>query len=195
MAKEIHLFGKKKDAYPTKTTINFYIKEDKSTGVSTVLLYVIFAAVVLFALCKWFIFDLTNELQANKTLYETNQVVLEKYEGVLENYDKINQEYNRYSYSYLTENDKIQDRMDVLKMLEQTIFRDSIVRSVTISDDMISASLTEIDLEGTSQLAKKLEGYDMVKSVTVNTASYGGTYTSNMVITLNPEENTAGGTK
>ena len=52
MAKEIHLVGKKKDVYPTKTTINFYIKEDKSTGVSTALLYIIFAFVVLLALAK-----------------------------------------------------------------------------------------------------------------------------------------------
>ena len=60
MAKEIHLFGKKKDAYPTKTTINFYIKEDKTTGVSTVLLYVIFAIVVLVALGKVLVFDLVS---------------------------------------------------------------------------------------------------------------------------------------
>ena len=78
MAKEIHLFGKKKDAYPTKTTINFYIKEDKTTGISTALLYVIFAAVLGFALCKWFVLDLASELQDYKTTYEANQIVLEE---------------------------------------------------------------------------------------------------------------------
>lgn len=195
MAKEIHLFGKKKDAYPTKTTINFYIKEDKSTGVSTALLYIMFAFVVLLALAKILVFDLAAELNDEKASYEKNVAILEAYQEKLSNYDAISSEYNRYSYSYLTETDKVQDRIDVLKMLENTIFKKSTVQSVVISENVVSVSLTEIDLEGTSALAKSIEGYDMVESVTVNAASYGGTYTSNMVIVLKPESEMAGGTK
>ena len=118
MAKEIHLFGKKKDAYPTKTTINFYIKEDKNTGVSTILLYTVFVIVLLFALTKWLVLDLVADLNKEMAAYETNLATLESYQEKLSEYDTINTEYNRYSYSYLTETDKVQDRMDVLKMLE-----------------------------------------------------------------------------
>ena len=194
MAKEIHLFGKKKDAYPTKTTINFYIKEDKTTGVSTVLLYVIFAIVVLVALGKVLVFDLVSELNIAKQTYQNNVEVLEVYKEYLNNYDSINSEYNRYSYKYLTENDKVQDRITVLKMLEETIYKKSKVDSVVISENIVSVTLSEIDLEGTAALSKMLEGYEMVETVTVNTASYGGTYTSNMVITLKPEAEITGGT-
>ena len=94
---------------------------------------------------------------------------------------------NKYSYSYLTDQEKIQDRMDVLAMLEATIFAQSNVQAVSISDDVISVNLTDIDLESTAILAKDIEGYDIVDTVTVNTASYGGTYTTRMVITLLPE--------
>ena len=195
MAKEIQLFGKKKDVYPSKTTINFYIKEEKSTGVSTILLYTIFAAVVLMALAKMLVFDMTSELNNQKAIYNANYAKLESYKERLSTYDEVMTEYNRYSYSYLTKNDNVQNRMDVLKMLEETIFKKSNVQSIVISDDIVSVSIKEIDLEGTSSLAKQLEGYEMVESVTVNAASFGGTYTSNMVIVLKPESEMAGGTK
>lgn len=184
MAKEIHLFAKKKDNYPTKTTINLYFKEDKSAGISTFTLYVIFIIVILMALSKMFVFDVISDLNKAEEQYEKYQVTLESYLSGLENYKEVNAEYNKFSYSYLSDQEKIQDRMDVLAMLEATIFANSNVQSVSISDDVISVSLTDIDLEDTSVLAKNIEGYDIVDNVTVNTASYGGTYTTRMVITL-----------
>ena len=193
MAKEIHLFGNKKDGYPTKTTINFYIKENKSSSFSTAFLYLLFGAVVLLALAKMTVFDLLADLNKEKAAYNKNQTVLENNLEALAGFDEVNQEYNRYSYSYLAETDKVQDRMDILDMLDKTIFKDSTVMSIVISDNIVSVSLTEIDLEGTSELAKKLEEYDIVESVSVNTASFGGTYTSNMLIQLKPEAEAQGG--
>ena len=184
MAKEINLFQKKKDNYPTKTTINLYYKEDKSAGISTFTLYVIFIIVILMALSKMFVFDVISDLNEAEAKYSQYQATLENYMSSLADYEKVNDEYNKYSYSYLTDQEKIQDRMDVLKMLEATIFANSTVQSVSISDDIISANLTDIDLEKTAVLAKSLEEYEIVENVTVNTASFGGTYTTRMVITL-----------
>lgn len=184
MAKEIHLFPKKKDNYPTKTTINLYYKEDKSAGISTFTLYVIFIIVILMALSKMFVFDVITDLNKAEKQYNEYQATLDSYMSSLADYEKVNDEYNKYSYSYLTDQEKIQDRMDVLKMLEATIFANSTVQSVSISDDIISANLTDIDLEKTAVLAKALEEYEIVENVTVNTASFGGTYTTRMVITL-----------
>ena len=184
MAKEINLFQKKKDNYPTKTTINLYYKEDKSAGISTFTLYVIFIIVILMALSKMFVFDVITDLNKAEKQYNEYQATLDTYMSSLADYEKVNDEYNKYSYSYLTDQEKIQDRMDVLKMLEATIFANSTVQSVSISDDIISANLTDIDLEKTAVLAKALEEYEIVENVTVNTASFGGTYTTRMVITL-----------
>ncbi|MBP3676779.1 MAG: hypothetical protein J6I97_00385 [Agathobacter sp.] len=184
MAKEINLFQKKKDNYPTKTTINLYYKEDKSAGISTFTLYVIFIIVILMALSKMFVFDVITDLNKAEKQYNEYQATLDSYMSSLADYEKVNDEYNKYSYSYLTDQEKIQDRMDVLKMLEATIFANSNVQSVSISDDVISVSLTDIDLEKTAVLAKNIESYDIVDNVAVNTASYGGTYTTRMVITL-----------
>ena len=193
MAKEIQLFQKKKDNYPTKKTINLYYQEDKSAGISTFTLYLIFAVVVIFALSKMFVFDVITNLNKAETQYKTYQETLDSFSSVLTNYEEVMDEYNKYSYSYLSDKEKIQDRMNVLSMLEETVFTYSNVQSMSISEDVISVSLTDIDLEKTALLAKTIESYEMVKAVTVNTASFGGTYTTRMVITLVPEGTNAGG--
>lgn len=190
--KDIVLFGKKKDNYPSKTTINLYYQDEKSAGISTFTLYLIFIIVILIALSKMFVFDLVGEMNAAKNTYEQNQSILNSYMTSLEKYDEINGEYNRFSYSYLSDQEKIQDRMDVLAMLETTVFAKSSVQSVSISGDMIAVSLTDIGLDETAALVKMLEDHEIVDTVTVNTASFGGTYTTHMVITL-VSEGEAGG--
>ena len=182
--KDIVLFGKKKDNYPSKKTINLYYRDEKSDGISTFTLYLIFIVVILVALSKIFVFDLLGELNTAKFTYEQNQAMLDSYMTALEKYDEVNAEYNRFSYSYLSDQEKIQDRMDVLAMLEGTVFAKSTVKSVSISGNMISVSLTDIELDETAALAKLIEDHEIVESVTVNTASFGGTYTTHMVITL-----------
>ena len=186
--KDIVLFGKKKDNYPSKKTINLYYRDEKSDGISTFTLYLIFIVVILIALSKIFVFDLLGELNTAKSKYEQNQITLDSYMTALEKYDDVNAEYNRFSYSYLSDQEKIQDRMAVLAMLEQTVFAHSKVQSISISVDTISVKLTEIELDETATLAKMIEDHEIVDSVMVNTASFGGTYTTHMVITL-----TAGG--
>lgn len=190
--KDIVLFEKKKDKYPSKTTLNLYYQDEKSAGISTFTLYLIFIIVVLVALSKMFVFDLVGELNTAKKSYEQNQSILASYQSALERYDDVNAEYNRFSYSYLSDQEKIQDRMDVLAMLESTVFAKSSVQSVSISGSLISVSLTDIGLDETAALAKMLEDHEIVDSVIVNTASFGGTYTTHMVITL-VSEGEAGG--
>ena len=192
MAKDIVLFSNKKDAYPTKKTINLYYKEDKSSGISTFTLYLLFIVVVLMALSKMFVFDVISDLNKAEKEYKKLQGTLDSYVGALAEYDKVNTEYNKYSYNYLSEQEKIKDRMDVLAMLEATVFTQSTVESVSVSGDVISLSLTDIELDETAVLAKTIEKYDIVDAVVVNTASFGGTYTTRMVITLTIEGEVGG---
>ena len=184
MANNMQLFGKKKDKYPTKTSINLYFKDEKQSGISTFTLYLIIIIVGLFALSKIFVIDLVADMATAQQKYVQDTAKLNAYSDILKDYDAINGEYGRFSYSYLTDQEKIQDRMEVLAMLEATIFAQSSVQQAAISGNVISVNLTNIDLEETALLAKSLESYEMVESVTVNTASYGGTYATRMIITL-----------
>lgn len=184
-------FGMKAVEYPSKTTINLYYKPDTTSKPSTYILYLMFIVVVLMALAKFMVFDLLADLNTAQKAAEAQQDKLKSYMSVLSEYDVIASEYNRYSSSFLNDNEKYQDRIEVLDMLESTLFANSNVSSFSISENVISVSITNIDLGGTSALVEKIEAYDMVESVSVNTASGGGSYTVRMVITL--ADTTGGG--
>lgn len=198
MQKEFHITGKKKDAYPSKKVINLYYKEDKTTRPSTIALYVLFAAVVMLAVVKVGVFDMLDKLDEAKSAYTANQRHLEEQMAKLENYDEISSKYSRYSYSYLKEDEMVCDRMDVLTMLEETIYKEAEVKSTAIAGNVISMQYTGLTLEQTSWLVQRLNNYSIVEKVDVNTASLNASsenvnLSTTMVITLTSEEK--GGTE
>lgn len=189
MQKEFYFTGTKKDTYPTKNTINLYYKEDKTTRPSTIALYVLFFAVVLLALAKLLIFDMLIVLNDKKVTYEKNQSYLENQLVYLKDYNEINDEYNRYSFSYLTEDEVVCDRLEVVAMLEETVFKQATADSVIVTENVVSLSYQGLNLEETASLVKALEEYEIVEKVDVNTASLNSSdekdnLTTKMVITL-----------
>jgi len=139
------------------------------------------------AAAKFLVLDKLTELDAAKTLCEQNQNILSTYADTLEEYDEINGQYNRYSSSFLTEGEILCDRMEVLSMLEETIFAQGTMDSVTITDNTVLVNFKGINLEETAVLTQRLEGYDIVKAVDVNAASLNssaGNYSVRMVIAL-----------
>lgn len=198
MQTEFQLTGKKKDGYPSKKTINLYYKEDKTTRPSTIALYVLFIAVVLLAAAKILVFDLTVELNEAQAQVDSKQKYIDEQLLLLEDYKEISSQYSRYSFSYLKDDEIICDRMDVLEMLERTVFLYSTVEYVSISGDMVSINFTGPNLEETASLVRMVEGYPIVEHVTVNTATLDEAYATRMVITLigaeeAAEEDTTGG--
>lgn len=189
MQKEFYFTGTKKDTYPTKNTINLYYKEDKTTRPSTIALYVLFFAVVLLALAKLLIFDMLIVLNDKKVTYEKNQSYLENQLVYLKDYNEISDEYNRYSFSYLTEDEVVCDRLEVVAMLEETVFKQATADSVIVTENVVSLSYQGLNLEETASLVKALEEYEIVEKVDVNTASLNSSdekdnLTTKMVITL-----------
>ena len=193
MQKEFYLTGNKKDTYPTKSTINLYYKEDKTTRPSTIALYVLFFAVVALAFCKLFIFDILMEVDAAKAELAKNEAYLETQMKYLANYN-ISSQYSRYSYSYLTEEEILCDRMEVLTMLEETVFKQADIETVVVTGDVVSLNFTGLNLEETALLVQEIQGYDIVDKVDVNTASLNSSsedkdnLATKMVITLVSEE-------
>lgn len=197
MQKEFYLTGNKKDSYPTKSTINLYYKEDKTTRPSTIALYVLFFAVVALAFCKLFVFDLLTELDSAKSVLAKNEAYLESQMSYLGSYNDVSSEYSRYSYSYLSQDEKLCDRMEVLEMLEETVFKQSNIETVVITGNVVSLSFRGLNLEETALLVKEIQNYEIVEKVDVNTASLSASsgekdqLTAKMVITLVSEK--AGG--
>lgn len=185
--------AKKKDVYPSKTTINLYYKEDKTTRPSTIALYALFFAVVLLAVSKVVVFDRLTELTKVQAQAEEMQAHYDEQMGKLREYKEISSQYSRYSFSYLREDEMLCDRMDVLEMLEQTVFLYSKVDTVSITEDVVSVNFSGPNLEETAQLVQLVEGYEIVAHVEVNTATLNEEYATRMVITLVGTEVEAGG--
>ncbi|MBQ8519501.1 MAG: hypothetical protein IJ455_07880 [Agathobacter sp.] len=181
--------GKKKDVYPSKKTINLYYKEDKTTRPSTIALYALFIAVVLLAVSKVVVFDRLDELARVQVQAEELQAHYDEQMGKLKEYKEISSKYSRYSFSYLREDEILCDRMDVLDMLEKTVFSYGKVDTVSITEDTVSVNLSGTNLEETAQLVQLVESYDVVAHVEVNTASLNENYATRIVITLVGTEN------
>lgn len=199
MQKEFNFTDKKKEKYPSKRVINLYYKEDKTTRPSTIALYLLFILVVCLAVAKLAVYDKLTELEDVSQTLEKNQAYLANQMEYLKDYGEVSSKYSRYSYSYLTAEEKICDRMDILSMLEETVFVQSTVETVAVSDNVISLNLKGMYLEDAARLAKEVEQYDIVARVEVNAASLNtsgnaleDTLTTQMVITLVSEEETGG---
>jgi len=185
--------GKKKDVYPSKKTINLYYKEDKTTRPSTIALYVLFIAVVLLAVSKVVVFDRIDELAKVQAKLEAQQTHYDEQITALKEFKEISSQYSRYSFSYLREDELLCDRMDVLAMLEQTVFTYAKVDSVSVTEDLVSINFSGTNLEETAQLVKLVESFDIVAHVEVSTATLNEEYATRMVITLVSENTEAGG--
>jgi len=182
----------KSSKLPSKTSMNLYYREDKTTKPATIALYVLFTLVCLLAVGKFFIYDKAMELKAsNDRLAETQDEITLKSETLV-NYDEVEAEYNKYSNSYMTKDERVVDRTEVLDMLESAALEDSKVKTMTISKNTLTISFADMDLDTASFVAAKLKMYDIVSSVTVNTSTKqdsdgGKSYTTTMSIELAQE--------
>lgn len=196
MAKEYHIIKKNKNKIPSKKVMNLYYKEDTTTRPSTIALYVLFILVALLAVGKVAVYDLAVKLEDEQAKLAYNQSLLDVQTEYLADYKDVSSQYSRYSYSYLTQEEKVCDRMDILSMLEATLFYKAKLDSVMITDDIVTVSFRGLNLEEAAGVAGKIETYDIVEKVVVNTASLNDSaeeegkdaLVTRMVITLVSEE-------
>ena len=196
MAKEYHIIKKNKNKIPSKKVMNLYYKEDTTTRPSTIALYVLFILVALLAVGKVAVYDLAVKLEDEQAKLAYNQSLLDAQTEYLADYKDVSSQYSRYSYSYLTAEERLCDRMDILSMLEVTVFARAKMDSLVITDDIVSISFKGLNLEETARLASEIEAYEIVDKVTVNTSSLNSNgseegknaIVTRMVITLVSEE-------
>ena len=162
---------KRKNAYPTKTSMNLFYKPDRTTKPSTIALYVLFTLVVLLALSKWMVYDIWMEkVEAEQALAaaqdELNSVMLQ-----LTDYDEVQQRYFRYSAT--DEERALVDRMEVLAMLEVAV-GNAALDSISISGDQVRIQISNVTLAQTADIVRRLEASPLVAETTVHTAATSG---------------------
>lgn len=182
--------GKKKNVYPSKKSINLYYQESASTKFSTLVLDIVFVVVVVAALLKVFLFDVIADKNDALAKVEKLQRSLDQQTAAIAEYDDVAEEYARYSYQILVDDMNQQDRLQILTMLENTVFTKGGISNISITDNIISLSFVNLNLDECAQLIKDIQSYEMVETVEISNqqGNADGTYEGNVKIVLVHEE-------
>lgn len=181
--------GKKKEVYPSKKTINLYYQEDVSSKISSLVLDIVFVVVVVFGIFKIAFFDIISERNDAQEKVELIQKTLDQQLVILEDFDEVADEYARYSYKILVDEIKHQDRIEIMSMLENTVFKNGNISNVSISGNMVSLSFRGLNLDECAQLIADIQSYEMVENVVISnqTGNANGTYEGNVTISVSKQ--------
>ena len=162
---------KRKNAYPTKMSMNLFYKPDRTTKPSTIALYTLFVLVVLLGLSKWLVYDLwVEKVEAEQSLAaaqnELDSVMIQ-----LIDFDEVQQRYIRYSAT--DEERELVDRLEVLAMLEEMV-GNAEVGTITINGNTMQAQISNVTLAQVAEIVNRLEQSPLVASTVVHTAATSG---------------------
>lgn len=160
---------KKRRTYPTKTTMNLYFRENRSTKPATILLYVLFVLVLLLAAGKFLVLDrvlavdaLEDEAVRMESQTASVMARLGEYPAVLEEYTRLAP----------TERERaLTDRMDVLDLIDEVIRPAAHISRVTIQDQQVLVEFSGVTLVETADIVSRLEASPLVARTTVDTAA------------------------
>lgn len=166
------LVAKRKTVYPTKRSMNLYLKVDRTTAPATVALYVLFAAVVVFALGKIMVYDfVSQEKQLENQILVLEQRTAQQMQQ-LKNYNQVLEDYIR---SFPTQKEQEQvDVMELLALIDTTIRPTAQVSQVTITGSEVVVSFSGVTLAQAADLVVQLEQSPLVTNTQVDTASSTG---------------------
>ena len=162
---------KRKEAYPTKTSMNLFYKPDRTTKPSTIALYVLFALVLLLGLSKWLVYDVWMEKQEAEQSLAAAQAELNGVMLQLADYKEVQERYFRYSAT--DEERDLVDRMEVLAMLDSAA-GNAEINSISISGDHVQIQISNVTLAQVAEIVNRLEMSPMVADTVVQTASTSG---------------------
>lgn len=159
-----------KQTAPTQTTMNLMIKEKSPLRLSVVIPAVLVIVVLAFLFGKFAVADRFTHLREAEDELAARQDWLNALELSCADYDEVKEQYNQYTYKGFDRS--IADRQDILDLLETDILPYSESRSVSVSGNIFSTTLTGLTLDEVSSMIARLEANPLVKRVTVSTAGY-----------------------
>lgn len=162
------LVQRKKEAYPTKRSMNLYFKMDRTTAPATLALYVLFGLAIVLALFKFTIYDPIDQVnQLQNQLLILEQQAITKLEE-LKDYDKVQEDYIRAT----TTQDELSqvDRMEILSLIDNTIRPAARISKVSIEKDKVLLTFSGVSLQEAANLVTELEQAEFVTNTSVDTA-------------------------
>lgn len=185
--------AKKEKAVASKTTMNLAVRERDLSKSPVVALPVIVIIALVAILVSWGVGTQLGRVNSAQREVDRMRDNIAQLQAGYADYDEVQEEYNRYTYEKFDRT--IQDRLEVMSLMERQVYPVCSVRSFSVAGRQMSLVLEGLTLESTSALITRLNAEDMVDSVSVSvydaTSDSGATYPlTNMVIVLSDASKT-----
>ncbi len=160
--------------YPTKRTVNLAKRESKTKSIVTLVCGLIVIALLCGAVVKFGVVDQFDRLTAAESAYNSVHAQYVDMKDKVADYPEVEQEYRTYSRNWLTGDSGIGvrvDRTEVLDLMEQYLASCGTVRTFLVEDDVILASMSDMNLEEVSAMFAELQRQPIVSSASLTIAS------------------------
>lgn len=162
---------KKRLKYPSKTTINLVVDEQKEKNKTAVGWFVVYL-VLLVIFTKFAVLDPMHEIDMMETRYQGMQTQLNAIKQENEEFDRVKEEFDQVTEWYLSEDEaNVIDKYDVFKMIDDDILEHVKISSVSISGNIVNVVTEKTTLQKVAKILEKLQDDERNNYVTITTAS------------------------
>ena len=155
---------------PEKTSLNLMQLDKEVEKKDTGVLLIILAVVSLIALAYYFILVPVQKMRAEERAADEKEAELAQWQLQNADYSKIESAYNVYYGPWLNENEALlQDRADILDLLERVVMPAATVRRIHITEsNVFTLTLTDISVAGMYDLIDVLGSEPLVAMTKAN---------------------------
>lgn len=173
--------GQAKSGYPTKTTMNLYQGDHHTTNYRKVIITAILLAVGISVFVKFGVLDLITRVSEKEAELIAQKQIAVTTLGASRDYGEVKTLYDAYEARL---GGAAVDVIAVLDMVEKDVMKRAEVTSIVISEGSLTLTLYNVPLDTVGDLAKSIEGRELVSSVNVSTATTQNADGQNTVSTL-----------
>lgn len=164
LSKEIHL---KKDAVPTKRTMNFIEDTETASNRKAVTVFVIFL-ICLGLFTKFGVIDFLNKTSQLQSEYNSGNARIAELQEQLKDYSTVQEKYDSMVGSFLSDDEKFcLNRPDILKMADEDVLPIVSISSITVTNETVTVYTGMTDLNTISRVVDILQKDSRTDYVTV----------------------------
>ena len=197
-SKEISFSGlkkgkaKTKSEYPSKTYMNLTVVKKSTTDRKRVILLAIVLVAAIALVAKFGVFDLYDRVNQAESELAQHRSVLNELNTRLSGYDELLEEYESYDTEHLSADAATVSAKDAMDLVDRVVVPHALVGQVNLAGNVLTLSVTDINLDSTGALVSLLYKEPIVSSVAVSTATTANRdasdVTTTMTINLQREE-------
>ncbi len=156
---------------PVKNTMNF-VRHQRNINFTKLVPVLVIVGVIALVFLKFGIIDPLGDKTDVLEDIASKKENLASLEGKMAEYDKLAMDYGRYSYGWMSDSEvSTVDRLKVLDLVEKKVATIATVENLSINNNVLSLNVRGITLTQASEIVADLETSELVKKVSVGSAS------------------------